>query len=804
MALERDRIENMKRLGCFAIVCAIGISNVHGADLPPPVLPAGVGVNIHFVTGHEKDLDLIAEAGFKFIRMDFSWGGTERKKGEYDWKGYDELTANLEKRGLRAIYILDYSNGIYEDTITSKNPVTGQEHRDTASPQKPESVAAFARWAAAAAEHYKGRRVIWEIWNEPNIGFWKPKPDAKQYTALALATCKAIRQIDPQATIIAPASSGFPWAFFEELFRSGALEFLDAVSVHPYRSYKQGPETAAADYRRLRQLIYKYAPAGKKDMPIISGEWGYATHTKGGVSLETQAAFIARQQLANLYHGVPLSIWYDWKNDGPDPAYNEHNFGTVQTDLTPKPAYVSVKTLTRELSGYRIVRRLPMASEEDWALLCKNQSGQLKLSVWTTGGEHQATINVGADALDDFSAVNSKGEIVPVKVRNGELVLSLQPAPQYITIKTPTRAIKAWGAIQMPAGVGQIATAGLANDVKFPFKIENPYEVPVEVSVQAQWTGKSASSRDAMPLQRKILNPRQAWEQEARLTLTQRYPDTAHTRFAVTFKEAGRGAQASPLAQCEDLQTVIVANPMILSVAPTETGMRLQIQNPSLSPFKGRVQAGRASMPVNLGARDAEANLELPHLQEEQRLIQILDDKGGLVAELNIPKFRQLRANNFRAALDGDAKVPAQASVTLVAPPAGRDAPASRVFKLDYQFAAGWRFVRCAPSLTDKLEGQPAALGLWVYGDKSGNVLRMRVRDESGQTFQPNGPAIDWSGWRWVTFDLADLRHAGHWGGANDGIRRGILEMDCPLLLDGQRNATEGSIYFTAPALIYQ
>ena len=26
------------------------------------MLPAGVGVNIHFVTGHEKDLDLIAAA----------------------------------------------------------------------------------------------------------------------------------------------------------------------------------------------------------------------------------------------------------------------------------------------------------------------------------------------------------------------------------------------------------------------------------------------------------------------------------------------------------------------------------------------------------------------------------------------------------------------------------------------------------------------------------------------------------------------------------------------------------------------
>ena len=43
-----------------------------GGEIPEPVLPAGVGVNIHFVTGHEQDLDLIAGAGFKFVRMDFA------------------------------------------------------------------------------------------------------------------------------------------------------------------------------------------------------------------------------------------------------------------------------------------------------------------------------------------------------------------------------------------------------------------------------------------------------------------------------------------------------------------------------------------------------------------------------------------------------------------------------------------------------------------------------------------------------------------------------------------------------------
>jgi hypothetical protein len=35
------------------------------------------GVNIHFTKGHEKDLDMIAAAGFKFIRMDLVWEETD-------------------------------------------------------------------------------------------------------------------------------------------------------------------------------------------------------------------------------------------------------------------------------------------------------------------------------------------------------------------------------------------------------------------------------------------------------------------------------------------------------------------------------------------------------------------------------------------------------------------------------------------------------------------------------------------------------------------------------------------------------
>jgi polysaccharide biosynthesis protein PslG len=396
------------------------------ADLPPLVFPEGVGVNIHFTRGHERDLDMIRDAGFKFIRMDLSWGGTERKKGEYDFSAYDELTANLEKRGIRALYILDYGNSLYEEKYASTNPITKKAVFETASPQHPESVAAFARWAAAAAKHFKGKRVIWEIWNEPNIFFWKPKPNADQYATLAVATAKAVREADPDATIIGPATSEFPWPFLETFLKSDVLDYIDAVSVHPYRNKRKTPETAVDDYVKLRALIETHGrtPAQKK-LPIISGEWGYSSHTKN-VSELTQAVFFARQQIANVMNGILLSIWYDWKNDGTDPNENEHNFGTVTHDLKPKLTYNAAQTLTRELKGFRILRREDIGNTNDFVLTLRNQSGASKIVAWTLGEEHTVRIH-GAKVADVLGApihASPKGDFIEVSLTGSPIYVS--------------------------------------------------------------------------------------------------------------------------------------------------------------------------------------------------------------------------------------------------------------------------------------------------------------------------------------------------------------------------------------------
>jgi polysaccharide biosynthesis protein PslG len=773
------------------------------AALPPPLLPEGVGVNIHFVSGHERDLDLIAAGGFRYIRMDFGWAGIERAKGQYDWASYDELVSNLEKRHLRAIFILDYSNGLYEPEILSKSPLNGEEQRTVASPQKPESVAAYARWAAAAARHFQGRAVIWEIWNEPNIGFWKPKPDVRQYTALALAACKAIREVDSGAVIIGPASSEFPWTFLDVFLSSGVLNCLDAVSVHPYRAQTREPETVSDDYLKLRALIERYTPAGRQPVPIVSSEWGYSSHTKG-VSPSTQAAFLVRQQLVNLLNGVPISIWYDWKNDGTNPVYNEDNFGTVNHDLSPKPGYLAGRTLTRQFpasldkegrDAYHIARRLETRDVGDYVLLLVNPAGDQKLVAWTTAEPHSIFLDLDLRSVADVAGVSGLGAPLELAVSQGRLRLELEAAPHFVKLNQRNPILSAAAAWSVVGFIPTLIEAGDASRIKIPVRAGNPFSETVSFRFRLE----SVSGSDSKVLR---VKPGQSKSCELTFRATRRTASSLPVVLSAEVEELMPNHSVRALGRSVEHRFLLIKNPLRLQVLPVEQGLRLQLDNPSGSPFEGTATVNGVKLPIRLARSETNFSDKISVAGTEMNA-QVLDRAGKLVADPVACRLQRLTIPSVSAALDGDSKVPAEATVRASSAPADNP-PYNSVQRLDYSFDVGWRFVRCVPRQAIELsqEGRPLSLGLWVYGDQSGNMLRARVVDEGGQTFQPSGPNLDWLGWRWVEFDLADFHRAGHWGGANDGVVHGALRLDTLLLVDSTRNKTSGAVYFAGPTVI--
>ena len=373
-------------------------------------LESGLGVNIHFTEPKPGEIKLLADAGFRWVRMDFKWDETERERGRYDFSAYDRLMSSLREYRIQALFILDYGNPLYDHD---------------APPRTDESRRAFARWATAAAKHFGGRGVIWEIYNEPNTAmFWPPRPNPEEYIALALAVGRAFRAEVPDEKLIGPATAGIDFPFLEACFKAGLLDYWSAVSVHPYR--QSDPEQTANDYCRLRDMIQRYRTPtsqgnerlrGGREIPIISGEWGYSAVWRN-MNEEKQGALFARQMLTNVANRIPVAIWYDWRDDGRDPGDAEHNFGLVRHDYRagqaqvyePKSAYQAAKTISNFFTGYRFEKRLAVGSSDDYVLVFA-RSGEQRIAAWTTSsaahritiplesGEYTVTTHVGASTL---------------------------------------------------------------------------------------------------------------------------------------------------------------------------------------------------------------------------------------------------------------------------------------------------------------------------------------------------------------------------------------------------------------------
>jgi hypothetical protein len=384
-----------------------------------PVIPPGAGVNIHFTDAQPGEIKMIAEAGFRWVRMDFIWEATEQQRGVYDFSAYDRLMAALDQNRINALFILDYGNSLY----TKDKAVRTEDARQ-----------AFARWAVAAAKHFARRGIIWEVFNEPNNQmFWPPQPNVDEYIALALSVGRAFRAEAPNEKLIGPATD-FDFPFLEACFKAGLLEYWSAVSVHPYR--KDDPETAAADYCRLRKLIQSYSP-GKQEVPIISGEWGYSAAWRG-MSEDAQAQLLARELLTNVANGIAISIWYDWRNDGVDPNEAEQNLGLVRYAyragndqvFEAKPAYNAAKTFNGLLGGFTFEKCLATNDADDFVLYFARGETQ-RIVAWTRSPTaHTIKIPIRSG---EFAATTCTGASVGKLAAGQNLVaVQLSRCPTYL------------------------------------------------------------------------------------------------------------------------------------------------------------------------------------------------------------------------------------------------------------------------------------------------------------------------------------------------------------------------------------
>ncbi len=314
-----------------------------------PIGPLAIGINSHLATRYPDAATMpipaaiVADLGVQWVREDLHWHRIQPQPGVWDWVFTDAALYALHRQRLQVLGVLGPAVGWATDDPT--------DHPNLISFAPPDE-AAFVAYAEAVVTRYRHLVKHWQIWNEPDqTAFWRPAPDPARYTRLLIKTARAIRAIDPSATIVLGGINPFDTAFLRAIAEYGGWNAFDVIAIHPYidpLNPDEGNLIAAAD--GVRALAAHYGPK-----PIWATEVGWASgpgdrDALGLTNAAQQAAYLPQAYRALWQGGVSHVFWYMLKDDPHNP-YGLFAYGSGRADFSrPKPVAEAMRQLTATLA----------------------------------------------------------------------------------------------------------------------------------------------------------------------------------------------------------------------------------------------------------------------------------------------------------------------------------------------------------------------------------------------------------------------------------------------------------------------
>lgn len=357
------------------------------------------GVQTHFGQFYRADmdsasvlamLDSIQAAGIQIIRDECYWSYVEETPGVYNFPPeIDFYISEAGSRGIKVLLILDYNNPLY--AAHSGSGITTDSNR---TKFKDYCVETVSHYAPLGVKHY-------EIWNEPNIPiFWDPTPNAEDYALLLQEVYQPIKDVDSTVTVLGCATSpaeGNPPPFIDwltyisDVWSFGGGNHLDGVSFHLYRVEKGPEQWLAADRTNLRNII-------GNDIDIYLTECGYHTaDVWPNLSEDNQARYVSRLYLmAKDIDGLKNITYYDFKNDGEIHDEPEHNFGLVNFNRSPKPAYNAYKTVIEQTGGKDLLQANRSGNTYSYSF---GSGSDTTIAIWNSSSSDNISFEPGGDKI---------------------------------------------------------------------------------------------------------------------------------------------------------------------------------------------------------------------------------------------------------------------------------------------------------------------------------------------------------------------------------------------------------------------
>lgn len=389
-----------------------------------------VGYTDHTGDGHgteecARKIELMKKQGSSVLRIDVSKYSTSYTDRTFIIdKVHQQVLDECDKNGITALVILSFS----------KLP-----------PTTPEEYEEWDEYVTSVVSQLKGRKVIYNVWNEYNgAGFNYKGATAHDYVDLLKHTYPIIKSIDPSAPVwgmvISPTlkengdMDAIDW--LRLVMEDGGGNYMDACDIHAY-TYS-APENQISKREILpnqtRELLDEF---GFKDLPMVCSEMGWTV--PDNVDALTSAAYQIRwiTYYYNLFDHVD---WYvdqvkrttsSWEN-----GYGALSSWNKITDDEPepysaKPMFLSMAFYNKLMAGASFSEIVKNEEKGKFIYKFKLSNEKDCLIVWNAGNKSETiALDVGASSALKYDMYGNETELTANS--SGAIQIDISGEPIYL------------------------------------------------------------------------------------------------------------------------------------------------------------------------------------------------------------------------------------------------------------------------------------------------------------------------------------------------------------------------------------
>jgi xylan 1,4-beta-xylosidase len=341
-----------------------------------------------------KDVTNFQYVRFHGILLDEVGVYDEDKQGNprYNFTYVDQIYDGLLRNGIRPFVEISFM----PKALASQLDYQGFWYKPIVSPPKD-----YVRWDDLITQftrHLVDRYGIdevsqwyFEVWNEPNIGFWTGKPAQETYFQLYDHTAKDIKTVSLRLRVGGPSTAQAAW--IREFIAHTVAEKIavDFISSHIYgmdqasKVFGSGvtiPEEEMV-YRGTKKMYEDIRASARPELPLIVSEFSGGRVPTGNRDTLYMGPWIANavrecDGLTNMMSFWPFSDVFEEHGVARSPfpvRPLQEGRGLIAPDGIPKPSYVAF-ALLHQLGDERI------SEPGDDVIVTKRKDGVLEIALW--------------------------------------------------------------------------------------------------------------------------------------------------------------------------------------------------------------------------------------------------------------------------------------------------------------------------------------------------------------------------------------------------------------------------------------